>query len=504
MTYASLAEVRAAMTLGSEGDWSDPDWSILENGLGTAPAFPVDCMGALAGWISDFARTASAPVDYAAAGVLAAASACIGATRMVSPWPGWSEYLALWVLMVGAPSASKSPVFAPLASILKAIERDEGADFGETRRAFETTKRAAHEERAKWETEVARAIRASGVAPLKPERADDPEEPKPPRIVVADATIESLAPLFKANRRGLLLARDELAAWIGSFGKYGGDGDAAFFLERFTGAPVTVDRVKAGHTTAPCGLLSVFGGIQPERLTELLLKRPDDGFVSRFLMAYPDPVPRARPTHAVDMAILVGALRRLRALPFDADAEGEPAPRTVRLTPAASAAFEQWWRENGEAGASASGFEAGSLGKGPGIVLRLALILELLEWAIAPEGPEPEHIGEVAILAACALFNDYFTPMAARVFGGVGRSVAEIAGAALLRHIRHEGERTVNARALQRAKLPGLRSADRMHDALDALSEGGWARFLGGREGAATGRQRGDWEINPALWEARP
>ncbi|MGI8839894.1 MAG: DUF3987 domain-containing protein [Caulobacteraceae bacterium] len=449
-----------------------------------------------------FAASVSAPPDYAAVGLLAAASSVVGAARMVSPWDGWREYPALWVLMVGSPSSSKSPVFAPIVAALKDIEREEGETFPEVRRRYETDKRGAHEVKTNWEASVTQAVKAGHVTPLKPEAADEPDEPKPPRMVVSDATVESLAPLFKANPRGLLLARDELAGWIGNFGKYGGDGDAAFFLERFTGQPVTVDRVKAGNTTADRGLLSVFGGVQPERMNELLLKRADDGFVSRFLFAFPDPVARVRPTDHADMAVLKAALRRLRGLAFTIDGD-QPAPRVLPLTAAATTIFHEWWRENGEAGAAAAGFTAGSLGKGPGLVLRIALLLELLEWSAGPSW-EREAVGEVALYAACRLFDDYFVPMAARVFGGSNRRPEDISATVFLRHIRDAGEGTVNARALARLRLPARRSADQVRAALDVLAEGGWCRFAGGREGDRPGVQRGDWEINPLLWGARP
>ena len=202
--------------------------------------------------------------------------------------------------------------------------------------------------RETWEREAeaeAKNGRLFGLA--KPPEADDPEEPQPPRLVVSDATIESLTPQFKANHRGLLLARDELAGWVGNFGKYGGDGDRAYFLERYTGGPAKVDRVKAGTIHADPAMLSVFGGIQPERMGELMLARPDDGLVSRFCYFYPAPVVRRRPITAVSMDPLAEALRRLRALPFDKDPDGREIPRVMRLTDEAAQVFETWWRANG-------------------------------------------------------------------------------------------------------------------------------------------------------------
>jgi hypothetical protein len=49
---------------------------------------------------------------------------------------------------------------------------------------------------------------------------EKPAEPQAVRYVVSDTTVEALSPLLLANPRGLLLARDELAGWLGSFDKY--------------------------------------------------------------------------------------------------------------------------------------------------------------------------------------------------------------------------------------------------------------------------------------------
>jgi hypothetical protein len=502
MNYANTAAIRAHL-VQTEDDWTSPDFSFLDEGLLAPPTIPIEVFGSWAPWLKSFAASASAPVDYACAGLLAASSASVGAVRKVSPWIGWSEYPALWCLNVGNPSASKSPVYGPIIGALKDLERDEGADFADQRRRFETDQRAAREEKERWERDVGDAVKAGRPAPIKPVVADDPEEPKPPRLVVSDATIESLTPLFKANPRGVMLARDELSGWVGNFGRYGGDGDAAYFLERFNGLGVTVDRVKAGNIHAERALLSVFGGIQPERLTELLLRRADDGLVARLLMFFPDPVGRRRPLDAPDMSTLSDALRRLRSLGFAEDAEGRPTPRILPLAPAALLVFEEWWTENGQAARHASGFHQGFLGKGPGVVLRLALLLELLEWAYTAGRPEPQAVSRGSMLYAQEMFDEYLVGMAARVFGGADRSPEDRAAASLLRHVRQTGEATVNARDVQRRKLPGLRKADDVNTAFTHLAEGGWVRFQGGRNAESPGRQRQDWSINPKLWEAR-
>ena len=497
MSYADATALKEYLRPQLEGDWDNPDRSLADSDLPPAPDLPLPLLRSWGPWIADYAAMKSAPIGYALGAVLAGAAAAIGSSRMIEARPGWRVYPALWVLLVGPPSAHKSPAQVPIVTILKNIEREEAVDFDAERRDYETKRQAANEVRETWERDVKKAIKSGGPAPLKPMGADDPEEPSPPRIVVNDATVEAMAPMLKANPRGVLLERDELAGFIGNIGKYGGDGDAAFWLERYDGAPFSTDRVKRGHVQGDIGLVSILGGIQPERAQELLLNRPDDGFVSRFLLIYPEPARRVWETPTADLEKLKYSLMRLRALTPNCE-NGRPQPVVLSLCDVAKTYFSEWWIENGDEGRASSGFRAGILGKAPGVVLRLALILELLEWA-GGNGAEPTSVSRESLAAAIGLYGDYFLPLAGRVLGGATRTKDEALASVLLKQIRRRRDRTVNAKAVYRNwSLPGLAAAKATNAALEALSVAGWVRPF---RDARIGRPRGDWEVNPQLWE---
>jgi hypothetical protein len=481
--------------------WPEPDQDMIRDGRPAPPAFPAATLGGFSGWVEVYAASKSAPVDYAAAGLLAVAAAALGDVRHVTPWCGWTEPPGLWIALVGEPSLSKSPVLGPMEAVVREVESEENSDLTDRRRAFDADKLAAKEQRDLWQADLKEAVKSGRRRPDIPAGAAEPEEPRPSQIVIDDATVEALAPLFRDNRRGLFLLRDELAGWILNFDRYGGGGDAAFFLARFNGAGFTVDRKKDNaHISVPRALLSVLGGVQPEALAECLLKRVDDGFVSRFLFAYPAPVPRIRPTEQADLGRLKRAMRRLRGLPFFSDNEGKPRPSTLDLIASATAVFEDWWTKSGAEAREAIGFYAGFLGKGPGVVLRLALVLEYLAWADGPETHEPVLVGENSVTKAISLFEDYFKPMAARVFGGADMTRTEVWARALLRHLRREPQvSTINVTELRRA-VPGLRETEDVKAVLEALQKGGWVRPAPARQGHSKGRQRGDWAVNPILW----
>jgi hypothetical protein len=92
------------------------------------------------------------------------------------------------------------------------------------------------------------------------------------RFVVSEA----LAPILQANPRGLLLARDELAGWIGSFDRYANKGkasaDSANWLSMFNAENITVDRKTGFPRTihVPRAAVCVVGGIQPAILRRAL------------------------------------------------------------------------------------------------------------------------------------------------------------------------------------------------------------------------------------------
>jgi hypothetical protein len=83
------------------------------------------------------------------------------------------------------------------------------------------------------------AFRKNDTPPPRPADAMEPEPVPLPRIMVGDTTPEALAGLLKDNPKGLLLYRDELAGWLGCFGRYSssGNGEREFWIEAYGGRP---------------------------------------------------------------------------------------------------------------------------------------------------------------------------------------------------------------------------------------------------------------------------
>ncbi len=482
-------------------EWPEPDLRLANGGARPAPPFPIDVLGELGPDLAAIAASKGAPVDYLATALFTAAAGIIGAARYAQVRPGWVEPTALWGLNVGAPSSNKTPPLMVIQGAVAKIEAEAAPTFDADVARHQERVEVAKVEGEVWRERVRKAAKSDEPAPPKPSAAAAPEEPHRPRIFVANATPEAVSKLFSRNERGLLLIRDEAAAFFGDFGKYGGDGDAAFYLSTFSGVATPVDRVKEGGSTiAARGLLSIVGGIQPERLHELLMaNRADDGLLSRFLMVWPDPAPIVFHVKPADEGLVFRLLQRLRALQMSINAEGGSEPQLIPLSDGATTIFSEWYMENTARARAGSGPLASFRGKGNGLVVRLALVLEHLSWAHLG-GDAPTLISAKAINAALVLWEDYAIPMAERVYGDAALSPAERTAADLLKEIRRRRALSFNLRTARREwGVPGMSKPEAAEAAAVVLVDGDCiARAL---KSPGPGAPSSDYLVNPKLME---
>jgi len=209
---------------------------------------------------------------------LAICGASVGLSREIRLKNSWSEPPILWTCTIQPSGSMKSPPWRAAVQPLQKIQDELFKEYD-----------AGCEE---YERELARYEVAKKTCKNK---GDLPEKPKPPscvRHIVADCTVEAIVPILRSNPRGIIVARDELSAWLGSFNQFGNKTrgtDAAKWCEMFKGAAVTVDR-KTGATTihVPRAATSVCGTIQPEILQKHLGRENfQNGLAARLLLAEP-------------------------------------------------------------------------------------------------------------------------------------------------------------------------------------------------------------------------
>lgn len=320
--------------------------------------FPLDL---LPDPVRRYVRAASEALPAAPAMVgvpaLAALSAAIGSTARIRLKRSWTEPATIWTTVVAPSGSTKSPA---LRHALRPIYRRER----EARKAHEKAMKRYEQAKA---------------------RDEDPERPVRRRYRTGDATPEAIAAVLSENRRGVLLARDELAAWIGSFDRYvNGAADLQFWIEVHQGLPVSVDRKSTGNISLDRPAVPVTGTIQPGTLREKLGEiHFDTGFAARLLLVMPPAVPKRWTEADVTREVSESYSGLLRTL-YDVSAG-----TVMDLTPEAKTAFASFVDANGE--------EVFEMDEGPARAVaaktemhaaRLTLLIHLARRAVGETGSD--------------------------------------------------------------------------------------------------------------------
>jgi hypothetical protein len=489
----------------SETLWPDPDRSVIV--VRQVPSVPpLRCFRGWEEWINIAAQSRSVPPDYVLLPLVTVVGAVLANVRHASPWAGWAEPPVIWGCIVGDPAAGKTPALDAVLGPTRRLEDELAIGDPDRQAEWERDSEAASEARDIWKGEVKAAVKEGLPPPNMPENAHVPDRPTLPRLAVADATVEALVQRLSENPRGLLCVRDEISGLIKGFDRYNGGGDKSFWLEAHEGRRYVVDRVKNGAqpVIVPRTSVAILGGTQPDVALDIFTRGDDDGFAARCWFVWPEAVPPKRPEFHEDSSQLLNALRRFRGLPLQQDQDGRGCPFVVPLAESAVEIFEEFRSDNFHAVGAASGMMKSFLGKTPGKVLRLALVLEYLEWVLSPEGtPEPAEISKFSLAASAALVGEYFSPMAERMFGDAGLPKADRAAAILAGAILRRRCTTLNLRTVRREwGLPGLRDASDAKEAANILLEAGWLCPAPSREGGTAGQQRANFLVNPKLHEA--
>jgi hypothetical protein len=513
------ALVAEAREVTARDTWPEPDIRLVSDDCPPAPMLGDDALPAgWEAWITAEAEARSCPRDYIAAALIGAASGWIGNSRRIAATADWNEPAHLWFALIGGPSTGKTPALRPVIDASRKLEYDAEPAWHDALATYERDAEVANAADKAWREEVCKAAKRRVSPPDRPTAAEEPSKPPRPRVVIMDTSTEELQRLLADNPQGLLHVRDELAGWLGSFDRYGGNGaDRGFYLECWNGAPYVCDRVK--FNAVPLRIehasLSIIGGMVPDRLRDALAEA-DDGLPARLFFIWPEPVPIASLVErgAEDAAnrrdLLEKAARRLRALKMGTDNHGNAEPITLRIDHDAFALFDEQRAEAMQRARAAAGLAGGWNGKNPGRLLRLALVFEYLAWAARDDhGPEPASVSADAIVGAGG-FIDYAGGMFERVIAGLAIRRAQADAAQIARHIlaiaqaAPEGARPkpLNERRLYQLRgFAWARDANRRAGAFAVLQDAGWLRPS---QNDRHGRPRGDWQINPRIMEPKP
>lgn len=482
-------------------EWTAPDPRFLRATLPPAPVLPLrETLGPrLARWVEDTAEAKGSPADYVFAALLSVAGTTIGNARWASPWDGWKEPPLIWTMCIGIPSAGKSPALDAVLHPLREVERPLRDEARKQLDRWKEKAELAKLQEQTWKEAAKVAIKAGETPPGRPTACDIGPPPHIPRLVVNDATIERLGAILAAQPRGTLQMRDELAGWLEGMQRYSGGGsDRPFWLEAHGARGFTVERMGREPLTIDHLLIGVTGGIQPDRLKTLLFKSDDDGLLARFVPIWPDPAPVRRPLVNADTTLIETVLTQLLSLEPLKDEAGNPRPWIVHFTEGAQKLLVVFRKECREWENDTEGLMVSFIGKLPGLSVRLALVLALLDWAA--EGDDMHTaITEGHYARATHLLTAYCLPMARRAYADATTPKPERAARRLVAIIRTQGWQHFSSRDVLRLDRAGLGSQAELDPALALLTEGDCIRLIVPAANRQGGRPQRLFTVNPAI-----
>ncbi len=281
------------------------------------------------------------------AGVVAAAAAIDDRYRLeVRRESDWFESARLWGVLLGTPSAGKSPLLRAATNPLKDLHSEMYAQW-----------RAANE------------------------GAKEGERDSMPVLFTSDTTVDALSDVLKENARGIVVLTEEFGTWLGQIdAQRDGAGVRARgeWLQLYDGGPHQVHRVARGSVFVPNWGASVLAAGTPAGLREQMKKLPDDGLIHRFIPCLLRP---ARDHGVVNArGALVAWSNALRNV-FTRTTCTSPGVR-ARISTSARSVFDaetRGLREAIDAVYDASPALASHLGKHPGMLARVALVFHVLD-----------------------------------------------------------------------------------------------------------------------------
>lgn len=219
--------------------------------------------------IAELARAFSIATGFDHSGAIVAATVAAGTViddryrLAVRPESGWHESARLWAVLIGSPSAGKSPTLRAASDHVKAMHQMQ----------FE-----------KWK--------------LENDHLDDKDKAPRPALYVSDTNIDAMSESLKGNPRGLLMLTEEFSSWIGSIDSTDRGQNArnrGGWLELYDGGPRQIDRIQRGAFLVPNWGASVLAACTPDGLQKQLKNLPEDGLIQRFI-----PVLMAAPNYEVN------------------------------------------------------------------------------------------------------------------------------------------------------------------------------------------------------------
>jgi DNA polymerase I-like protein with 3'-5' exonuclease and polymerase domains len=438
--------------------------------------FPVDALPSpVREYVEQGALALGCDPAFIALPVLAAVAGLIGFTRVVRPKRTWRVSSVLWTLVIADSGSLKTPAFRLATDHLFTMQRRLDQEYKRELAEFV-------EASERWKAAAKDFKDGEGEDP-----GDKPEPPASRTLFTSDATIEAIAELIGDNPRGLLVACDELAGWLGSFARYKGQAggtDLPRWLSMHSAGGFAYHR-KTGdkrRIVVPNAAVSIAGGIQPGIVARVMAGEfLEAGLAGRLLMAMPPRSIKVWSDQEIDPEVeqrYQTLLESLYALESD-NRQREDVPHVLKLSPDAFAAWTRWYNAWGRQQHAVEGAQAAAYAKLEEATGRLGLIHHVVTKVGRSESDLCEI--EVESIDAGEAIARWFAAESTRVYALLGESEEQRDARRLIEFIRSKAG-TITVRQLQRSNNSKYPSTEAAENALEALVKNGL----------------GDWQVRPA------
>ena len=414
--------------------------------------------------LSAFVKTGSKSIGcdpaFIALPLLSALGSAIGNTRRLVAKSGWTVPPIIWTAIVGESGTQKSPAYRLCMNPILKLQYKLIQEHLSELKKFEIEMEDYSRDLANWKK-----------SKIKGDRPISPIPPVKRRLVVSDTTIEALGPILLNNPRGVLVATDELAGWLGSFDKYSsGSSDSAKWLSMYNADSLIVDRKTGTPPTIfiPSAATSITGGIQPGVLTRLLgQEHRESGLAARLLLCCPPRRPKRWTDDTISDQLLEDYTDQLFYLyGLRSDENGQPV--YIRMNRDAQSLYRRFYNDHGRESAELTGDLAAAYSKLEETPLRLSLILHCCQRR---DGAVQAETMESAIT-----LTEWFKYETCRVYSVLAENAADRQLRELAEWVRNRGE-TVTARDVLTGRR-NIKTADHAELALQNLVDAGYGDWI--------------------------
>lgn len=472
-------------------------------------------------WISDMSHRMQCPPDIAACTAITMTGSIIGTACGIRPKcrDNWLIVPNLFGAAIARPSVLlKSPTMQEALKPMLRLEAEAIEEHGKEKIYFDAENEMKKAEREGIRKEMSHLVKkrstdsdAKEMLKHKYVNLGEAEEPTLRRYRTNNTTPEGLNVLLEQNARGILVFCDELMNLIGGWEKEGRETERGFYLEAWNGKQNYIsDRASRDCLITPNMCVSIFGGIQPDKLFGYLneCRKSNDGMFQRFqMMVYPDEpkhwtlVDEYPDTEAKNKAYdIIKNLSEMDFAEIGAQIEDKEPTPFLRYAPEAQELFYEWLTEleiQKLRGTTMEPMMAEHLGKYRKLMPTLSLIFHLID---AASGMDVGNGVSLQAAERAAAWCEYLESHARRIYGLV-ESLPIKAATTLAARVKKKALGTsFTVRDVYRRQWSFLTDKDIAQAACDILVEAGWLRESV-TESSFGQRGKTDYLVNPKLWD---